>query len=172
MRPRGPNNCAGARASDWNRITATSPQSADLPTPRTTTKETSSPKSRSPPESPLNGSREEARLLQATEERHGHFVLTRHDHFVLAAEGLVLAMEESRPSLTTPSPAEEGHLDPLATLSHVASAPAATCSQSLTTPGSAAHSSCLPVLRPSTAYPMSSSASVTHSSHPRLHPPY
>jgi hypothetical protein len=98
-----------------------------------------------------------------------------------------LAKGESCPSLSTPGSAEEWHLnlrpslltpcsaeadseqrdlDPLATLGHAASAPAPTDSQSRTTPGSAAYSSCL--LSSSTTHPMGSNASVTQLSHPRL----
>jgi hypothetical protein len=98
-----------------------------------------------------------------------------------------LAKGESCPSLSTPGSAEEWHLnlrpslltpcsaeadseqrdlDPLATLGHAASAPAPTDSQSRTTPGSAAYSSCLP--SSSTTHPMGSNASVTQLSHPRL----
>jgi hypothetical protein len=87
-----------------------------------------------------------------------------------------LAKGESCPGLSTPlaGSAEERQLNPLATLGHAASDPALTGSQSLTSPGCAAYSSCLPVLSSSTTYPMGSNASVTQLSlaHPWLHPPH
>jgi hypothetical protein len=74
----------------------------------------------------------------------------------------VLAASESCPR----GSAEEWHLNPLATLGHATTALAPIDSQSLTSPGSAAHSSC--PLSSSTTYPRGSNASVTQLRHPRL----
>jgi hypothetical protein len=102
----------------------------------------------------------------SAEERH--LSLCPMASYCVQAAASSLAKDESCPSLSTPGSAgaEERHLNPLATLGHAASAPAPTDSQSLTTPASAAYSSCLP--SSSTTHPMGSNASVTQLSHPRL----
>jgi hypothetical protein len=112
--------------------------------------------------------------LGSSEERH----LPMGSYYELAPAG-PLAKDESCPSLSALGSAEERYLNlcpeelhlnlcPIAaTLGHAASA-APTDSQSLTTPGSAACSSCL--LRSPTMHPMGSNAPGTQL--PRLHPPH
>jgi hypothetical protein len=112
--------------------------------------------------------KDESCPLGPAEERH-LYLCPMASYPVLAAAS-PLAKDDSCPSLSTSGSNEERYLNLLATLGHAASAPAPTDSQSLTTPGSVAYSSCL--LRTSTTYPMSSNASVTQLSHPRLHPPH
>src|SRR6267154_5255181 len=90
------------------------------------------------------------------------------ERYLAVASQAPLAKDESCPSLSTPGSAEQRDLNPLASLGHAPSTP--TDSQSLTTPGSKAYSSCL--LRSSSTYPMGSKSSVTQLSHPRLHPPH
>ena len=99
-------------------------------------------------------------------------------YFVLAAAS-PLAKDEGCPTLSTRGSAEEEHLNPCpqAIASYYLQAAASPLpkdeyyeGQSLSTPGSAAYSSCL--LRSSTTDPMGSNASVTQLLHPRLHQPY
>jgi len=139
-------------AADWSRVTATNSETSKLPNSRTTPKETSSRPTTT--RSPSNGSRNQSRLstLGSPEESLGRLLYhSLASYYVLAALG-------------------PEDLNLLATSGHVASAPAPTDSQSLTTPGSKAYSSCL--LRSSTTYPMGSNASVTQLSQSRLHPPH
>jgi hypothetical protein len=179
-------------AADWGRVTATSSGTSKLPT----TKETSGPsessddkgctspspsnksnnnlKSRYLSASPSNGSGNQRILSALGSAQEAHLNLCpMASRYVLTAAGR-LAKSESCPGLSTPlaGSAEEKHLNPLATLGHAASDSALTCSQSLTTLCSAAHSSCLLILSSSTTYPMGSNASVTQLPHPRLHPPH
>jgi hypothetical protein len=145
---------------DWSRVTVTSCPTSNIPTNRRTNdSETLAGLASNSSNGP---SQDQGRHLNPT---------VNH---VLAAGPL--AKGESCPGLSTPlaGSAEERQLNPLATLGHAASDPALTGSQSLTSPGCAAYSSCLPVLSSSTTYPMGSNASVTQLSlaHPWLHPPH
>jgi hypothetical protein len=87
---------------------------------------------------------------------------------VLAAASL-LARDEGCSGLSTPglAEAEERGLNPLATLSHAASAPVPTNNQSLTTPASPAYSS---RLLSSPTHPMGYNASLMQLSYFRLSP--
>ena len=89
------------------------------------------------------------------------------NYYVLAAAS-PLAKDESRPSHSTQCSNRLLASSGLASSGEAGPAAAPTNLQSLTAPGSAAHSPCL--LCSSTTHPVGANASVTQLSHPRLHP--
>jgi hypothetical protein len=89
------------------------------------------------------------------------------NYYVLAAVS-PLAKDESRPSHSTQCSNRLLASSGLASSGEAGPAAAPTNLQSLTAPGSAAHSPCL--LCSSTTHPVGANASVTQLSHPRLHP--
>ena len=102
----------------------------------------------------------------STEERDLNLLYMMASYYVLAPAS-PLARDESCLSLSTPGSAEAGErdLNPLATLGRAASVPAPTNSQSMTTPGSSAYSSCL--LSSSATHSVGSNVSVMLLSHPQ-----